>query len=162
MSHRHCTVLCEQSEAAVQLGQQHANHPWGRKYMLSAHNAGQAGPILMVSKCAHSLVCHHHTSWDPIPATNLNPRLVSVLMSHGPDMHSIHATIMLLSFYTLVCWSCHFHLFGLIKPWYPQDPHLYFIYPSHLLSFLHFLCTRNLLCCFISSSSQFWTFQCKS
>ena len=122
----------------------------------------QKTPWVQVSKCAHSLAHHHHASWDPVPATNLNPRLVSVLTSHGPNMHSISATIAPLSFYTLVRQSCHFHLFGLIKPWYPRDPRLYFIYPSHLLSFLHFLCTRNLLCCFISSSSQFWTFQCKS
>ena len=44
---RQCPVLCEQSEAAVQLGQQHGNHPWERKCMSSAHNAGQADPILI-------------------------------------------------------------------------------------------------------------------
>ena len=115
-----------------------------------------------VSKCAHSLARHHHASWDPVPATNLNPRLVSVLTSCGPDVHSISATIAPLSFYTLVRRSRHFHLFGSIKSCYPQDPRLHFIHPSHLLSFLHFLCTRNSLRCFISSSSQFWTFQCGS
>ena len=115
-----------------------------------------------VSKCAHSLARHHHASWDPVPATNLNPRLVLVLTSCGPDVHSISATIAPLSFYTLVRRSRHFHLFGSIKSCYPRDPRLHFIHPSHLLSFLHFLCTRNSFHCFISSSSQFWTFQCKS